>query len=163
MDSMSSMGGMGDSSASSTSNSMSMAMVFTNTHNSPLFSVAWTPSSSGAYAGTCIFLIILAIIDRCLIAFKTTMERHWLIAHLNRHYVTGAGNGTEAGRIDAGLEAKPASLVTPQGMDEDHVKLARSLAIGPIPWRFGVDFPRAALFLCIAGVSYLLYVPGSGS
>src|SRR3954452_21536665 len=72
------------SSTSSSSGSMStsMTMTFKNSHNTPLFSNAWTPSSSGAFAGTCIFLIVLAVIDRCLIAFKAVMERHWLAAHL---------------------------------------------------------------------------------
>lgn len=157
MSSMGSMGGM-DSHDSSGSMSMGMSMVFTNTHDTPLFSSAWTPSSSGAYAGTCIFLIILAIIDRCLIAFKACMERHWLAAHLNRRYIAVAGKTTEAGRIDADPDAKLASLVTAQGVEES-VKIVRNTSHGPVPWRFSVDLPRAGLFLCIAGVSYLLYVP----
>lgn len=134
-----------------------MAMVFKNSHDTPLFSNAWTPSSSGSFAGTCIFLIILAIIDRCLIAFKATMERHWLATHLNRRYVTVVGKSTEAGKIDADPDAKVASLITAQGVEES-VKVVHNIPHGPIPWRFSVDLPRACLFLCIAGVSYLLYV-----
>ncbi|KAJ5166226.1 Ctr copper transporter [Penicillium canariense] len=141
----------------SSSSSMTMTMVFTNTHDKPLFSSAWTPSSSGTYAGTCIFLIVLAIIGRCLIAFKATMERHWLATHLNRRYVAIAGKTSEAGRIDVDPDAKTASLITAQGVEEN-VKVVRNISTGPIPWRFSVDVPRAALFLCIAGVSYLLYV-----
>lgn len=150
------MSSMSDSSSSSSS-SMTMSMVFTNAHDTPLYSSAWTPSSSGVYAGTCIFLIVLAIIDRCLIAFKAIMERHWLAAHLNRRYVAIAGKTSEAGRIDADPDAKTASLITAQGVEEN-VKVVRNISHGPIPWRFSVDVPRAALFLCIAGVSYLLYV-----
>ncbi|KAJ5860230.1 Ctr copper transporter [Penicillium soppii] len=146
---------MSSSSSSSSGSSMSMSMVFTNTHNTPLFSNAWTPSSSGSFAGTCIFLIILAIIDRCLIAFKATMERHWLAKHLNRRYVAVAGKTTEAGTIDTDPDAKFASLVTAQGVEES-VKVVQSISRGPIPWRFSVDLPRAFLFLLIAGVSYLL-------
>ncbi|OGM43124.1 copper transporter family protein [Aspergillus bombycis] len=89
------------SSSSSSSMTMSMAMVFVNAQDTPLFSSQWTPSSSGAYAGTCIFLIILSIIGRLLVAFKGVMEQHWLNAHLNRRYVAVAGKSTEAGRIDA--------------------------------------------------------------
>lgn len=155
MSSMDSMSGMGSHASSS-----SMSMVFTNTHDTPLFSSAWTPTSSGTYAGTCIFLIILAIIDRCLIAFKSSMERHWLAVHLNRRYVAIAGKTTEAGRIDADPDAKLASLVTAQGAEES-VKVVRNISHGPVPWRFSVDLPRAGLFLCIAGVSYLLYVTTS--
>lgn len=160
MSSMGSMSGMGSSGSSSSSSSMTMSMVFTNTHDTPLFSSAWTPSSSGTYAGTCIFLIVLAIIDRCLLAFKATLERHWLAAHLNRRYVAIAGKSTEAGRIDADPDAKVASLVTAQGVEES-VKIVRSISSAPIPWRFSVDLPRAGLVLCIAGVSYLLYVLSS--
>lgn len=146
-----------DHSMSSMSSMSGMTMVFTNTHNTPLFSSAWTPSSPGSYAGTCIFLIVLAIIDRCLIAFKATMERHWLATHLKRRYVAIAGKTTEAGRINSDPDAKIASLVTSQGVEES-VKVVHSISKGPIPWRFSVDLPRALLFLCIAGVSYLLYV-----
>ncbi|EKV09913.1 Ctr copper transporter, putative [Penicillium digitatum] len=140
---------------SSSMGSMSMTMVFHNTHDTPLFSNGWTPSSSGSFAGTCIFLIILAIIDRCLIAFKATMERHWLATHLHRRYVTVAGKSTEAGKIDADPDAKFASLVTAQGVEES-VKVVQNITRGPIPWRFSVDLPRAVLFLFIVGISYLL-------
>ncbi|KAJ5474340.1 hypothetical protein N7475_003906 [Penicillium sp. IBT 31633x] len=150
------MGSTGSSSGSMDSmGSMSMTMVFQNAHDTPLFSNAWTPTSSGSFAGTCIFLIVLAIIDRCLIAFKATMERHWLAAHLKRRYIIIAGKGTEAGKIDNDPDAKIASLVTSQGVEES-VKVVHNVTHGPIPWRLSVDLPRALIFLCIAGVSYLL-------
>ncbi|PKX96054.1 copper transporter family protein [Aspergillus novofumigatus IBT 16806] len=142
-------------SSMSSSSSMTMTMVFTNSHDTPLFSSAWTPSSSGAYAGTCIFLIVLAIINRCLVAFKASMEHYWLATHLNRRYVAIAGKSSEAGRIDTDPDAKVASLVTVQGVEES-VKVVRRVSREPIPWRFSVDLPRAAIFLCITGVSYLL-------
>ncbi|KAB8075629.1 copper transporter family protein [Aspergillus leporis] len=143
------------SSSSSSSSSMSMSMVFVNAHNTPLFSSQWTPSSSGAYAGTCVFLIVLSIIGRLLVAFKALMEQHWLDAHLNRRYVAVAGKSTEAGRIDTDPDAKVASLVSAQGVEES-VKVVRRAAREPLPWRFSVDLPRAFLFLVITGVSYLL-------
>lgn len=145
------------SSSSSDSHSMSMTMVFTNTHDVPLFSTQWTPSSTGSYAGTCIFLIVLAIIGRLLVAFKAIMERHWLAVHLNRRYVAIAGKSTELGRIDSDPDAKIASLVTAQGVEES-VKVVRRLTHEPLPWRFSVDLPRSFLYLCITGVSYLLFV-----
>jgi hypothetical protein len=85
------------------------------------------------------------------------MERHWLATHLKRRYVAIAGKTTEAGRINSDPDAKTASLVTSQGVEES-VKVVHSISERPIPWRFSVDLPRALLFLCIAGVSYLLYV-----
>ncbi|PKY02292.1 hypothetical protein P168DRAFT_306450 [Aspergillus campestris IBT 28561] len=132
-----------------------MTMVFINAHDTPLFSSQWTPSSSGSYAGTCIFLIVLAIIARALVAFKVLMERHWLDVHLNRRYIAIAGKSTEAGRIEADPEAKKASLVSAQGVEES-VKVVRRAARDPLPWRFSVDLPRAFLYLLITGVSYLL-------
>lgn len=90
-------------------------------------------------------------------AFKATMERHWLATHLNRRYVTVAGKSTEAGNIDADPDAKLASLITAQGVEES-VKVVSNITHGPIPWRFSVDLPRAVLFLFIVGISYLLYV-----
>lgn len=83
------------------------------------------------------------------------MERHWLAAHLNRRYVTVAGKSTEAANIDSDPDAKLASLITAQGVEES-VKVVHNITHGPIPWRFSVDLPRAVLFLGIVGVSYLL-------
>lgn len=132
-------------------------MVFTNAHDTPLWSASWTPSSSGSYAGTCIFLIVLAIVDRSLIALKSVLEQHFIAAQLKRRYIAIAGKTSEAGRIDADPDAKTALLVTAQGVEES-VKVVRRVEHGPIPWRFSVDLPRALIFLCIVGVSYLLYV-----
>lgn len=134
-------------------------MVFNNNQDTPLFSNTWTPSSRGTYAGTCIFLIALSIIGRLLVAFKALMEQRWIAAHLNRRYVAIAGKSPEAGRVESGSEAKTASLVTPQGVEET-VKIVQRATMEPLPWRFSVDLPRALIFLCIIGVSYLLYVDG---
>ena len=134
-----------------------MAMTFQDTHNTPLFSNLWTPASDGSYAGTCIFLIVLAIIDRCLFAFRAYMERRWLAAHVKRRYITVAGKTPEAGRIEKDPDASLATLVTAQGVEES-VKVVQRTTPEILPWRFSVDLPRALIFLCITGVSYLLYV-----
>jgi hypothetical protein len=128
---------------------------FTDTQNTPLYSSLWVPSSSSAYAGTCIFLIILAIIGRGLVALKAVMEQRWLATALNRRYVLVAGKTPEAAAINSNPEAKTASLVTAQGVEES-VKIVHRVRRGPLPWRFSVDLPRALLYLCIAGVGYLL-------
>ncbi|KAL1980516.1 hypothetical protein VTN96DRAFT_4001 [Rasamsonia emersonii] len=147
---MSSSSGMSDMPSSTM-----MTMVFTNSQNTPLYSSSWTPSSSGQYAGTCIFLIILAFIGRALVAFKAVMERRWLATALNRRYVAVAGRSTEAAAIDADPDSQKARLLTANGVEES-VKVVRRTSDGPQPWRFSVDLPRALLYLCIAGVSYLL-------
>ena len=133
----------------------SMPMVFTNSHNTPLYSAGWTPNSPGAYAGTCIFLIALASILRGLFAAKSVVEHTWISQARNRRYVVVKGRTTEAGRIDADPDAKSASLITAQGVEEP-VKVVRAYARGTVPFRLSVDVPRAAIVVVIVGVSYLL-------
>lgn len=138
--------------------SMTMKMVFYNAHDTPLYSSAWTPAADGSYAGTCIFLIILSIISRALLALKAVLERHWLNAHLNRQFAPSPENG----RIDGqgqDPDAKLASLVTAPGTPPSSAeKVARGSFPAPLPWRFSVDVPRALIILAFTGVSYLLYV-----
>jgi len=134
---------------------MSMSMLFTNSHTTPLYSSAWTPTSDEGYAGTCIFLIILAIILRLLFAFKAICEQRWLVAAQNRRYILVRGKVTEAGRIDQDPDAKMGSLITAHGVEEN-VKVIRAPAGAVVPFRLSVDVPRALLVTIIAGVSYLL-------
>jgi len=42
--------------------------------------------SISAYTGTCIFLTILAVIFRFLIAFKSVLEICWIDVEVNRRY-----------------------------------------------------------------------------
>ena len=48
-------------------------MTFFTSTNTPLFSTAWTPDSTGQYAGTCIFLIALAATFRALVAARVNL------------------------------------------------------------------------------------------
>ncbi|EXJ86404.1 hypothetical protein A1O3_03355 [Capronia epimyces CBS 606.96] len=139
----------------SQSDSMSMTMVFTNTHTTPLFANSWTPSSEGGYAGTCIFLLLLAMTLRLLFAAKAVCEQRWATAARNRRFVLVKGRSTEAGRIDQDPDAKTGSLVTAQGVEEN-VKVVQARTGGIVPFRLSVDIPRAILTTIIAGVSYLL-------
>jgi hypothetical protein len=132
-----------------------MPGVFTISHNTPLYSNSWTPNSAGSYAGTCIFLIILASILRGLIAFKAIVEQKWMSQARNRRYVVVKGKMTEAGKIETDPDAKAASLITAQGVEEP-VKVVRAYARGAVPFRLSVDVPRAAIVFVIYGVSYLL-------
>jgi Ctr copper transporter family len=143
---------MDTSGMTNSSGSSSMTMVFTNSQTTPLYSSAWTPSTTGAYAGTCIFLILLALFARVLLAFKAEMERRWLETALHRRSVVVAGKTPEAQRIEATPDVKAATLVTASGVEESVQRAVQSHR----PWRFSVDLPRALLHLCFAGVSYLL-------
>jgi len=136
---------------------MSMMMVFTNSHSTPLYSNNWTPSSDAAYAGTCIFLILLAVIWRILFAAKAVLEHRWLAKAQNRRYVLVKGRSTEAAKIEVDMDAKTGSLITTQGVEEN-VKIVRSVGRNTTPFRLSVDLPRAALLTVMAGVAYLLYV-----
>lgn len=74
---------MGDSSSAILMTSAEMAMVFFQSVTTPLYSSAWTPQGEGSYAGTCIFLIVLALIHRILIAVRSiTFDSN---AALHRH------------------------------------------------------------------------------
>ena len=134
-----------------------MAMTFSNSHDTSLFSKLWTPTSDGSYAGTCIFLIILSIIDRCLFAFKAIMERRWLATHLNHRHIASTDKSPEAERANTNPETPCVTLVSARGKEES-VRIVQQAAPDILPWRFSIDFPRALIALCITGVSNLLYV-----
>ena len=148
----------GGSSDSASMSMTTMDVVFFTSTSTPLYSSAWEPKSTGAYAGTCIFLIVLAVIFRSLLAGKRILEHRWRDKELNRRYVSVRGLPTEAERINADGEGKNATLVSERGVEE-HVRVVRRHKRSVTPWRFGVDLPRAAYVTVIAGVGYLLYVP----
>jgi hypothetical protein len=73
---------MGDDMGGGDHSSMSMAMTFYYSTTTPLFSERWTPQNIGEYAGTCIFLIVLAVILRVLLALRPILEtRLWSASH----------------------------------------------------------------------------------
>ena len=150
--------------ASPTASSMSgmsmttMNMVFQNSHNAPLFSSSWQPTSTGAYAGTCIFLIVLATLLRGLYAGKHILEQRWHDKALERRYVRVQGTPTEAERIDADADSSYGTLVTARGKEES-VKVVTHRSRPVMPWRLTVDLPRALYTTLTAGIGYLLYVP----
>ena len=132
-----------------------MMMVFTTSHTTPLYSLSWTPTSDSGYAGTCIFLVLLAMTLRLLFAAKALCEQRWLAMARNRRFVLVKGRSTEAGRIDRDPDAKTGSLITAQGVEEN-VKVVQANSNGVLPFRLSVDVPRAILTTIIVGVSYLL-------
>ena len=132
-----------------------MMSVFQISSSTPLYSTAWTPASTGSYAGTCIFLIVLAALFRGLIAGKHILENRWLDMELDRRYVSVRGKPTESERISTDSEMKTATLVSERGVEE-HVRVVRRRRRGGAAWRFSVDFPRAGYVTVMAGVGYLL-------
>lgn len=151
------------SGSSNDSSSMSggMMMVFTNSHSSPLFSKAWTPTSSGGYAGTCIFLVVLAVLSRMILAYRHILERKWHTKAVNRRYITVAGESQADKERQMGLagsEKSDEATLTVRGMDE-RVRVVRTpgrAGFDIVPWRFSTDLPRSCVFVVYAGVNYLL-------
>ncbi|KAK4237840.1 Ctr copper transporter family-domain-containing protein [Achaetomium macrosporum] len=140
---------------SSMSSSPLMMSVFQNSMSTSLFSSRWTPNSTGTYAGTCIFLIVLAVIFRGLLAFKSWQETKWLDRELNRRYVVVNGKGPLAENLSRDSLAKGAMVLSENGVEEN-VLLVRRRTPCARPWRLSVDPLRAVIDTVIAGVGYLL-------
>lgn len=127
---------------------MNMAMAFHTGISDILYSKSWKPTTTGQYAGTCIFLILLAVIHRFLAAFKGIQEAKWHAKERRRVIVVaGARPGT-------GNSSK-VMMEQEQDLDEDAV---REMPRNPwtAPWRFSTELPRAGLATVVSGVGYLL-------
>lgn len=137
-----------------------MSMVFTNSHSLPLYSSQWTPTSAGGFAGTCIFLIVLAIISRLIHAYRHILETKWHDQATKRRYVVLAGETPEdrEKQLQQGDgHGDDEATLTLRGVNE-RVRVLRTSRRGleTQPWRLSVDLPRAAVFAVQAGVAYLL-------
>jgi copper transporter 1 len=134
--------------------SQDMAMVFFNSHTTPLYSMSWMPTGPAGYAGTCIFLIILAVIMRLLIVTKALMEARWRDQAWKRRYITVEGQKPLSERMQTDPDAK-AGVLMANGVEEN-VRIVHAPVSGVQPWRFSIDLPRAILSTMMAGVGYLL-------
>jgi solute carrier family 31 (copper transporter), member 1 len=126
--------------------------MFSTGTGTPLYFSKWMPISITAYTGTCVFLIVLAISLRILIAFRSVLEERRINTELNRRYVVRKSNTKE--RISSDPDSKTA-LLTENGVEED-VMVVRKQMKGPMPWSIAVDGARAATDTVIAGILYLL-------
>lgn len=136
------------------SSSSSMTMVFQTDRQTPLYSTAWTPTSAGGYAGTCIFLVVLTILGRLLIAYKAIQEARWVDKAARRRYVVVNGKVPLAEQLANSPDAKQMTL-TENGV-EDKVVVVEKKTAAAKPWRFSVDPLRAILDTVIVGIGYLL-------
>lgn len=114
--------------------SCQMMNTFFASTSTPLFSTKWTPSTTGKYAGTCIFIITLAFFFRGLFSYRAIRER---INH------------------DIELKKKDEERAT---LDERDIGAGNRKRRGNVPWEITTDVPRALLDTLIAGVGYLLSV-----
>lgn len=150
-----SMGSMSSSSSTSMNMDMSsMSMTFFDSTVTPLYSNMWTPKTAGQYAGTCIFLIMLGVILRGLLAVKGWKEQEWIDQEFNRRYVVVAGKLPKAERIQQDPDSKR-MILSENGVEEE-VMVVKKRSAGVRPWRLTVDPVRALFDTVIAGVGYLL-------
>lgn len=146
--------GMSNSTSTTTMDMSMMSMTFFISKTTALYSNMWTPSTDAGYAGTCIFLIILATLFRGLLAVKAWKESAWLAAETNRRYVTVAGKGPKSERISLDSDSK--NMVLSENGVEENVVVVKTRSMGIRPWRLSVDPVRAVMDTIIAGVGYLL-------
>jgi len=153
-----------------------MQMVFFTSRTTPLLSAAWSPATTGQYAGTCIFLVALAVAFRALLAFKSVQERRWA-ARVRRRPAAAAAvekrrdvaavtsvddDAAERKEARAGLVSRATSASASSSSSTGHAGAAHRQPpsqdrLAPIqPWRLSVDLPRACLVLVLVGVGYLL-------
>ena len=129
-----------------------MNATFYGSQSTPLWSPAWIPSSTGGYAGTCVFLIVLGAAYRGLLAFKSIQEQRWTNAERDRRLIVIKD------KIVSGQDAEPSktgTFITTKG-EREEVRVLKGLHHHAAPWRLSVDVPRAAMTFVIAGVGYLL-------
>ncbi|KAI1451535.1 hypothetical protein F4805DRAFT_471581 [Annulohypoxylon moriforme] len=124
-------------------NDSEMSMTFFVSSTTSLFSKAWTPRSPAEYAGTCIFLIVLAVIMRFMLALKPVLEKS--IWH-------------------AAVESRGELLPDEEGSYQKEDMTGRSPLMrvyGDIrrrwaAWRFKTSLSRASFELSLATVGYML-------
>ncbi len=150
------MGGDMGGSTNSSGEMVAMMALFNIDTNTPLYSIQWTPTTTGGYAGTCIFLIILAVIFRGFLALKSWQESRWLDAELKRRYVVVSGKLPMSETLSRDSLAKEAVL-SENGVEENVMVVKKTHGIHR-PWRLSVDPIRAFIDTVIAGLGYLLFV-----
>ena len=129
-------------------------MTFFDSHSTPLYSLTWSPENSGSYAGTCIFLVVLGVVLRGLLALRVWKESVWAHANLQRRYITVADKATKAESMASDSDTRRLVL-SANGVEED-VFVVQKRAESVQPWRITVDPLRAVIDTIIAGVGYLM-------
>ena len=126
---------MASSTSDSTTGSMSslMGVLFTST-TTPLYSLQWAPSTTGQYAGTCLFNIVLSVILRALFSYRAILEHRLREIERRRREIIVSGKKQD----DNGAGNRSGGKYR--------------------PWRASMDVPKALLDTVIAGVGYLLSV-----
>lgn len=131
-----------------------MSMTFFSSTTTSLYSSMWTPTTVGGYAGTCIFLVLLATTFRGLLAVKAWRETAWIDAEFNRRFVTVQGQLPKSEQIMSDSDSTK-MILTSNGVEED-VMVVKKRGMDVRPWRITVDPIRAVMDTVIAGMGYLM-------
>ena len=83
-----------------------MMMTFFTSTKTPLLSETWTPSGTGNYAGTCIFLIIFGAIFQALLASRASWQRKQREIEMNRRVIIVDGSGKKNDVTTTGTELR---------------------------------------------------------
>ena len=142
-----------DADSPTTMSMSAMRMVLFSSTTTPLYSTSWTPSTRLQYAGTCIFLIVLAAIFRGLFAVRVLLKRKWQGVEKTRRYVIVGAEGRE--KETRSSEESKTSIVSGKS-DEGNTNVEKKYASGVRLWRTRQDLQHACLDVVIAGVGYLL-------
>lgn len=118
-----------------------MAMVFFQNMVTPLYSLAWTPNSTHAYAGTCIFLILLAVIHRAFMALRSIA-------------FDGNTNLVARARVASDKESLASERIRPPQMGNLGQQLREKRS--RYPFLVSVELGRSILEVFIGGIGYLL-------
>ncbi|KAI0008481.1 Ctr copper transporter [Xylariaceae sp. FL0662B] len=137
--------GSDSSSSSMMMTSADMAMTFFQSVTTPLYATAWTPQGQGAYAGTCIFLIVLALAHRVLVALRFLLFDSNPALHRHRHnHHKALLASADSGEYDGSAGRAEAVGAHVREQWNSH------------PFRVATETARAVLEMVISGVGYLL-------
>lgn len=131
--------------SSSSAHSMG-AMTFHASINDPLFSTSWTPSTTGQYAGTIIFILALGFTYRFIAAYQSVLEHRWGQDEKARKSLITGSTGSQ----DSGIDSPKAQQAQARQSE------VQAGLWGGKSWRWSVDGPRSGLAVVSAGVGYLL-------
>lgn len=129
-------------------------MSFFSSTTTSLYTKKFVPNSVAAYAGMCLFLILLAILSRGLVALRAWRESVWLDADRRRRYITVAGKMTQSETIASDSDAR--KMVLSENGLEENVIMVQKHNMEVRPWRITVDPIRAILDTIISAIGFLL-------
>jgi len=119
---------------------------------------SWRPTSSGAIAGACIFLVFLAILERWLAAVRVILNEHWRF----RAFAMAARTEKFSSRLSAGSE-KSGSLDSTGEIEELPRMTAPPVPIASrrsprklAPFILAHDIPRGVIHAAQALLGYVI-------